>query len=87
MSNNSRNIKRGYTKTILIIIGVIIALLMTIYRPTFTADQLDASVKPVADIENPKVDKNSGGTGSNKYNSGMRLFHVFTKNLPYLNNK
>lgn len=82
------HIKSGLTKTLLIILGVIIALIMTMNSPLFTAEmlipenQLDAP--PESETSLKAEETSSGGMN---YNSGTRLLHIFTKNLPYLNNK
>lgn len=87
---NSR-VKNGLAKTLLIILGVIIALLMTLNSPLFTAEnliQLKSDSSAELAVHPPASDEkeNTSSSGST-YHSGARLFHVFTKNLPYLNNK
>lgn len=86
MLDRKTRIKRSYTKTVLIIIGVIIAFLMTMSSPLFTAD---SGLSVDADQTNPVAEVQKDGSSSPRpnYNSGTRLLHIFTRNLPYLNNK
>lgn len=80
--------KGGFIKTLLIILGVIIAFLMSLNSPLFTAAH---SITPVNRSEEatpaPAAEKHESTSSSSAYNSGARLFHIFTENLPYLNNK
>lgn len=80
--------KSGIGKTLLIILGVLIALLLTYNSQLFTAEFINltgSEVEPVAEI--PK-DQNSKTKGSGStFNSTTELFHTFTMNLPFLNSK
>ncbi|HCX21268.1 MAG: hypothetical protein CMB80_10210 [Flammeovirgaceae bacterium] len=80
--------KSGIGKTLIIILGVIIALLLTYNSPLFTAEVFNltgSEVEPVAEM--PK-DQNSKLKGSGStFNSTAQLFHIFTMNSPFLNNK
>ena len=87
---NSR-IRGGLAKTLLIILGVIIAFLMTFNSPLFTAEnQVPGKSEPRKSVTmgttGAEKDEKHSSSGST-YNSGARLFDIFTKNLPYLNNK
>ncbi|MFY0607329.1 MAG: hypothetical protein JXR10_11465 [Cyclobacteriaceae bacterium] len=89
MPRVNQNIKRGLTKTLLIILGVIVAALMSFNSSIFTAEDLSVkSPDSTQELELNKVKstKTSSSSGVN-YNSGMRFLRIFTENLPYLNNK
>lgn len=84
------NLKGGLTKTLLIIIGVIIALLMTLGGPLFMAEKLAAPQKlgnpePLAYKAQPSPNRHA--TPPIELNSAARMFHIFTNHLPYFNNK
>ena len=85
MSAKYTKLEKNFTKTVIIIIGIILAFIMSLGTPVFTADNIlskDLKSNPTAKLsgELPK----SSGSG---YSPEMRLFHIFTKNLPFLNNK
>ncbi|REE05827.1 hypothetical protein [Marinoscillum furvescens] len=85
------NLKGGLAKTLLIIIGVIIALLMTLGRPLFMAEtlatpQVPSEPQPVAQKTTPVAERQIA-TQPIELNSATRMFHIFTNHLPYLNNK
>ena len=93
MLGKNTNIKRGQAKTLLIILGVIIALIMTMNSPIFTADNINMPAhehqEQVAEMDANEAESQptSGSSSGAKFNSGTRLLHIFTRNLPYLNNK
>lgn len=88
MNLRNPHIKNGFTKTLLIILGVIIALIMTINSPMFSAENIisedELNQPSMAEAHQNNENTSSGGVN---YNSGTRLLHIFTKNLPYLNHK
>ena len=85
--------KKGYIKTLIILVGIVLAILMTIKGPYFSSEAINLkisdnnNVTQMTSSNEVKKEKSTGGTSSTRYNSGARLLHVFTKNLPYLNNK
>lgn len=81
--------KAGLGKTLLIILGVLIALLLTYNSPLFTAEIINltgSEVEPVAELPKDQNSKKEGYFGST-FNSSVELFHIFTTNLPFLNHK
>ena len=81
--------KSGIGKTLLIILGVIVALLLTYNSPLFTAEVFNltgSEVEPVAETPKDQNSKLKGNTGST-FNSTSELFHVLTMNSPFLNSK
>lgn len=92
MLKKNTHIKRGTAKTLLIILGVLIALFMSINSPMFTTALIPASThieKSGVTNNPPESDTHSkgGSASASKYNSATRMLHIFTKNLPYLNHK
>ncbi len=85
MPRFNQNIKRGLTKTLLIILGIIVAALMSFNSSLFTSENL-SSKKNATEVELDVIRADNSSSGIN-YNSGIRILHVFTENLPYLNNK
>ncbi len=85
--------RKGNIKTIIILLGIVVAILMTIKSPFFSAEAMYTNLQKsnnlveVPEQQDHKKEKASGGSNSSRFNSGTRLLHVFTKNLPYLNNK
>ncbi|MFT6882206.1 MAG: hypothetical protein ACJAVY_001002 [Marinoscillum sp.] len=90
MPKQKKNINKGTAKTLLIILGVVVALLLTLNAPLFTA--LNLSVNSTSNLAKnqkeilPLPEAKDASSGMN-YNSGTRILHIFTENLPYLNNK
>ncbi|MEQ9307463.1 MAG: hypothetical protein RJQ14_26360 [Marinoscillum sp.] len=81
--------QNGLSKTLLIIIGVIIAILLTLNSELFTAESINlpgAELEPVAELPKDQNSKSQGSSGSS-FNSPVQMFNIFTHNLPYLNNK
>lgn len=92
MLTKRTNIKKGTSKILLIILGVLVALLMTLTSPLFAAENLMATIprnlkqaEPAADNFSPndQVDLNE----NLRLQSSARLFQIFTGNLPFLNHK
>ncbi|WP_421872716.1 hypothetical protein [Marinoscillum sp.] len=89
MLNKKSISSSGFGKTLLIIIGVIVALLLTYNSPLFTADLINlpgSEVEPVAEMPKDQNSNSKGYSGSS-FNSQANLFHIFTNNLPFLNKK
>lgn len=88
MNLKQTHIKRSLTKTLLIILGVIIAIIMTLNSPLFSAQNhlLNDQPQETSLAETHEEDKNNSA-GEIRYNSGTRLLHLLTNNLPYLNHK
>lgn len=88
MEQKKNTLRSGAIKTLLIIVGILIALLMTLNSPLFgtVSEWLPAEpAQAVEDTGTPTSDEpNISGT---ELESATRMFHIFTNNLPYLNNK
>lgn len=88
MSAKSTYSKKNIGKTIIIIAGIIIAIVMSVRGPIFkTTSSQEMPDPPTAPSSQLDQSESSGSTTNAKYHSGARLLEVFTKNLPYLNNK
>lgn len=85
MNTRSLHIKKSHNKTILIVIGVLIAVIMTMSSSYLTAKS-GISVEQ-NDQETVKPFSKTSASDVPTLNSGTRLLHIFTKNLPYLNHK
>ncbi|MEQ9205599.1 MAG: hypothetical protein RLO09_23580 [Cyclobacteriaceae bacterium] len=77
------------TKTILLVIGIVIAILLTFYADTFSQNKRSFFNHLEKPTENPVVKNTSSNKiiGNNSYHSAAKLFEIFTHNLPYLNDK
>ncbi|MFT6856444.1 MAG: hypothetical protein ACJA0X_002423 [Cyclobacteriaceae bacterium] len=89
MQLNSAKNKTNKTKTLLLIIGVIIAVLLIFYADIFSGNESSFYQylnTPVNNSVTENIRSNSVVIGSG-YNSVPKLFELFTKNLPFLNSK
>ena len=89
MLNRKSISNSGIGKTLLIILGVVIALLLTYNSPLFTADSINltgSEVEPIAEMPKDQNSNSKDYSGST-FNSPAKLFHLFTNNLPFLNKK
>lgn len=88
MEQKKNNLRSGVIKTLLIIVGILIAVLMTLNSPLFGTVSEWLPTEPAQETPNSEVptaeEPNISGS---ELESATRMFHIFTNNLPYLNNK
>jgi len=89
MSVTSAKNRTKKTKTILLVIGVIVAILLTFYADRLSQNERSFFNYLQAPIENPVVEKYDPNKIISRtgYQSTANLFEIFTHNLPYLNDK
>lgn len=85
MNNGSSHIKTRIAKTLIIILGVIIAFIMTYNSQLFSAENEHTVQSSNTALHEAHLQEES--SNALNYNSGTRLLNVFTRNLPYLNSK
>jgi hypothetical protein len=89
MQLDSAKNKTNKTKTLLLIIGVVIAVLLIFYADIFSGNESGFHQylnTPVNNSVTENIRSNNVVIGSG-YNSLPKLFELFTKNLPFLNSK
>lgn len=91
MFTKKTNFKKSLSKTLIIVFGVIIAILMSLTSPLFAADNLitdsgKSIMEPVA-VDQSETNTKEAKDENLKLHSTALLFQIFTKNLPFLNAK
>jgi len=85
--NTAKN-KTNKIKTLLLIVGVIIAIIVTFYADVLGGQESSFYQHLVAPVNNPVAENTISSTSeSSGYNSATKLFEIFTRNLPFLNHK